>query len=115
MTVTDMTKTMISEWIEHEWRSGGVNEWRIHPHRYPHRHPYPYAYYDMNNPWLMDRIRDVEQSIDIIKRDVATLEYLQIGWRPPDGGWSIAQVMEHLILTEERYCSFADIRLPNAM
>ena len=57
----------------------------------------------MNNTWLADRIRDVEQSIDIIKRDVSPLQYLQIGWRPPDGGWSIAQVMEHLILTEESY------------
>jgi hypothetical protein len=57
----------------------------------------------MTNPWLADRIHDVEQSIADIKRDVVPLQYLQIGWRPPDGGWSIAQVMEHLIITEESY------------
>jgi hypothetical protein len=67
----------------------------------------------MNNPWLADRIRDVEQSIDAIKRDVVPLQYLQIGWRPPDGGWSIAQVMEHLILTDESYFDALNRALAN--
>ncbi|HEX6560371.1 MAG TPA: DinB family protein, partial [Longimicrobiales bacterium] len=31
------------------------------------------------------------------------LEYLQLGWRPPEGGWSIGQVFEHLILTDTPY------------
>src|SRR5829696_7137502 len=60
------------------------------------------------NSWLIDRIREVDQSIEIIGRDVAPLEYLQLGWRPPEGGWSIAQVMEHLIITEESYLAVFD-------
>lgn len=60
------------------------------------------------NKWLTDRIREVEDSIAIIKRDVASLEYLQLGWRPPEGGWSIAQVMEHLIITDESYLAVFD-------
>ena len=55
------------------------------------------------NRWLADRIREVEESIQVFERDVATLEYLQLGWRPPEGGWSIAQVVEHLIITDESY------------
>lgn len=31
------------------------------------------------------------------------LAYLQQGWRPPDGGWSIAQVFEHLLMSDRSY------------
>lgn len=27
----------------------------------------------------------------------------QLRWRPPDGGWSVGQVLEHLVLTHEPY------------
>ncbi|HET9441300.1 MAG TPA: DinB family protein [Longimicrobiales bacterium] len=57
----------------------------------------------INNPWLAQRARELQTSIVEIERDVAPLAYLQIGWRPPDGGWSIAQVMEHLIITDQSY------------
>jgi hypothetical protein len=57
----------------------------------------------MQNQWLADRIKEVEDSIRTLERDVAPLEYLQLGWRPPEGGWSIAQVVEHLIITDESY------------
>lgn len=57
----------------------------------------------INNPWLRQRVGEVQASIVEIERDVASLAYLQIGWRPPDGGWSIAQVIEHLIITEQSY------------
>lgn len=62
----------------------------------------------MMNSWLADRIREVEESIRVLERDVATLEYLQLGWRPPEGGWSIAQVLEHLIITDESYLEVFD-------
>ena len=57
----------------------------------------------IDNPWLAERARAIRASIDELKRDVQPLAYLQIGWRPPDGGWSIAQVVEHLIITDESY------------
>jgi hypothetical protein len=66
------------------------------------------------NKWLADRIREVEESIHAFERDVATLEYLQIGWRPPEGGWSIAQVVEHLIITDESYLAEFDRILARA-
>lgn len=60
------------------------------------------------NKWLADRISEVEESIAVVEREVLPLAYLQIGWRPPEGGWSIAQVMEHLIITEESYLATFD-------
>jgi hypothetical protein len=58
--------------------------------------------------WLNARKREVEESIAALQRDVAPLAYLQLGWRPPDGGWSIAQVLEHLIVTDESYLQVFD-------
>ncbi len=58
---------------------------------------------EIQNPWLAQRAREIRESIDELRRDVAPLPYLQLGWRPPDGGWSIAQVVEHLIITDESY------------
>lgn len=56
-----------------------------------------------NNQWLEQRAHDVEESIRRIRALRDELAYLQIGWRPPDGGWSIGQVFEHLILTDTPY------------
>lgn len=58
--------------------------------------------------WLDERAREVRESIVAIRRIETELQYLQLGWRPPDGGWSIAQVFEHLIIAESSY--FADLR-----
>ena len=57
----------------------------------------------INNPWLAERAREVRANIAELRREVEPLEYLQLGWRPPEGGWSIAQVLEHLIITDESY------------
>jgi hypothetical protein len=57
----------------------------------------------LKNPWLAQRARDIHDSIAELRREVAPLEYLQLGWRPPEGGWSIAQVLEHLIITDQSY------------
>lgn len=62
----------------------------------------------IKNQWLADRVKDVEASIQSFERDVAPLEYLQLGWRLPEGGWSIAQVVEHLIITDESYLGEID-------
>ena len=61
-----------------------------------------------NDQWLDERVREVRASIDAFRKLESELAYLQLGWRPPDGGWSIAQVVEHLILTDEPYVT----RLP---
>ncbi|MGQ0560713.1 MAG: DinB family protein [Gemmatimonadota bacterium] len=56
-----------------------------------------------NNEWLNERTQDVRASIDAIGRLQSQLSYLQIGWRPPTGGWSIGQVFEHLIISDSLY------------
>lgn len=56
-----------------------------------------------NDKWLDDRAAEVRSSIAAFRKLESELQYLQLGWRPPEGGWSIAQVVEHLILTDEPY------------
>src|SRR5688572_10484254 len=56
-----------------------------------------------NDQWLDERTREIRSSIEAIRRIRDELSYLQIGWRPPDGGWSIAQVFEHLIISDSLY------------
>ena len=55
------------------------------------------------NQWLEERAREVRASIATIEGLRDELSYLQLGWRPPDGGWSIAQVFEHLISADVSY------------
>jgi hypothetical protein len=45
-------------------------------------------------------VRAAIDAIQTIKNDLA---YLQLGWRPPTGGWSIAQVFEHLCISDASY------------
>ena len=68
----------------------------------------------MNNQWLNDREREIRASIDELRRKVEPLAYLQLGWRPPEGGWSIAQVMEHLIITDDSYLEPLSVALSGA-
>lgn len=55
------------------------------------------------NQWLEERAREVRASIATIAQLRDELSYLQLGWRPPDGGWSIAQVFEHLMISDVSY------------
>lgn len=57
----------------------------------------------MSDAWLHERAREVTESIEELRRIQNELAYLQLGWRPPDGGWSIAQVLEHLIISDSLY------------
>jgi hypothetical protein len=46
--------------------------------------------------------------IDRVNRRAASLVRVrpeQLEWRPPAGGWSMAEVLEHLTVTNERYLS----------
>lgn len=56
-----------------------------------------------NETWLDQRIAEVRASIAAIEKIRSELAYLQLGWRPPTGGWSIAQVFEHLIIADTSY------------
>lgn len=67
-----------------------------------------------NDLWLDERAREVRASIEQLKTLDRELQYLQLGWRPSDGGWSIAQVIEHLILTDEPYVDIIPNLLPKA-
>lgn len=37
------------------------------------------------------------------KGDLAGLDQSGMDWRPPAGGWSVAQVLEHMVITNELY------------
>jgi hypothetical protein len=57
----------------------------------------------LNNPWLADRAREIRAGVAELRAEVEPLAYLQLGWQPSEGGWSIAQVIEHLIVTDASY------------
>ena len=69
---------------------------------------------EIEQPWLAQRAEEVRASITALQRDVAPLTYLQLGWRPPHGGWSIAQVLEHLLITDASYVEELRRVLPQA-
>ena len=69
---------------------------------------------DIRNPWLAARAAEMRESIAELRAKVARLSYLQLGWRPPEGGWSIAQVLEHLIITDQSYVDALSEILPRA-
>ena len=66
------------------------------------------------NGWLDERAREVRESIAAFRKLGSELSYLQIGWRPPDGGWSIGQVTEHLILSDTAYLALVPRLLARA-
>jgi hypothetical protein len=57
----------------------------------------------IKNQWLAERAREVRASITELRNKVGPLTYLQLGWHAPEGGWSVAQVLEHLIITDQSY------------
>lgn len=65
----------------------------------------------LNNQWLAERVGEIRASIADLRREVGPLTYLQLGWRPPDGGWSVAQVIEHLTISDQSYIDRLDALL----
>jgi hypothetical protein len=51
-------------------------------------------------PGLIERLDRVQERI---RRLTGELRPDQLLWTPPQGGWSIAQVIEHLLVTDNRY------------
>lgn len=51
--------------------------------------------------------RDLVQRLEAVNHTVRTLRDTlsrdQLRWRPPEGGWSIADVLEHLIVSHDSY------------
>ena len=62
---------------------------------------------------VVARIRAVEPRL---RSAVANLTPAQLTWNPPEGGWSIAQVFEHLCVTDDAQFATWErvIRAPNA-
>ncbi len=62
---------------------------------------------------VVSRIRAVEPRLRAV---IAGLSPAQFAWNPPEGGWSIAQVFEHLCVTDEAQFPNWErvIRSPNA-
>jgi hypothetical protein len=48
-------------------------------------------------------LEDVEQIGERARRLTAPLSDAQMGWTPPDGGWSAGQVLEHLLISDRSY------------
>ncbi len=50
--------------------------------------------------WISERATEMRQSIAAIEALDAELTYAQLSWRPQETQWSIAQIIEHLLLTD---------------
>ncbi len=57
----------------------------------------------MQDAFIHDRLREVEQVSEQARRLTGDLTAAQLHWSPPDGGWSIAQVFEHLVTAHRQY------------
>ncbi|MGE3275106.1 MAG: DinB family protein [Vicinamibacterales bacterium] len=57
-------------------------------------------------------LTDVSRELAAAARDAAqafgTMDARQLNWRPPDGGWSIGQCIEHLLRSNEIMLASAD-------
>ena len=56
------------------------------------------------------RSRYAQLQVDVV-RLVGRLSGPQLAWAPPDGGWSVAQVLEHLTVVNEQYLREIHARL----
>ena len=65
-----------------------------------------------------ERVSSWAAEIDRINRRTAALvrgiRSEQLHWKPPEGGWSMAEVLEHLTVTNERYLSAMSAATPVA-
>src|SRR5260221_12706072 len=58
----------------------------------------------MNQEALRNRLLIELDCVSLDASAVARdLEATQLAWQPPDGGWSVGQLLEHLILANDSY------------
>lgn len=57
----------------------------------------------MQETLIHDWLRQVEQVSEQTRRLTGDLAAAQLRWTPPSGGWSIAQVFEHLVTAHTQY------------
>ena len=50
--------------------------------------------------WVNERAREMREIIVEVEKIEGELTYSQLCWRPSEGEWSIAQIVEHLLLTD---------------
>ncbi|HEV2130980.1 MAG TPA: DinB family protein [Longimicrobiaceae bacterium] len=53
--------------------------------------------------FIHDRLREVERVSEQARQLTSGLSAAQLRWTPPSGGWSIAQVFEHLVTAHTQY------------
>jgi DinB superfamily len=58
--------------------------------------------------------RDAEEVTERVRAAVEGLSPDQLTWRPPEGGWSVVECLEHLSMTNEMYADAADRVLAEA-
>lgn len=56
--------------------------------------------------WRIDRV------VELVAQRAAQLSTQQLDWLPPDGGWSLRQILHHLASTEMYYAIWLDEELP---
>ncbi len=54
-------------------------------------------------PFLTDLLQQNNEIDDEIRQVISPLRPHNLNWQPPDGGWTVAMVLEHLIVTDEQY------------
>lgn len=55
-------------------------------------------------PDMLERLlEDVEQIGERARHLTSRLSDAQLEWMPPDGGWSVGQVLEHLLISDRSY------------
>jgi hypothetical protein len=64
--------------------------------------------------WIDDRAREMRDSLAQIRKLQSELSAEQLSWAPPDGGWSIGQVFEHLVLIDTPYIQLIEHLLRSA-
>src|SRR5690606_2857342 len=56
---------------------------------------------------MNEKVKKIAEQIDEVTAEArakfGALNREQLNWRPPDGGWSVGQCLEHLIKTSEIY------------
>lgn len=59
-------------------------------------------------------LAETRRASDAFRALAVPLSAEQLAWNPPGGGWSVAQVLEHLVVANHAYCQSIERRLADA-